>query len=143
MPTTAFHDWRHSAAAIQGTILQPSGEGAFELQAPLALWEPLTASLEDLLRGEHAEVRWQFEFGQEASSCLTYIKIRAGDSRFLLAHPEEKLWVSTLAFTPIGLREVLRALVSEGTVQVGRSNSALGRVGSVSNLEYRLVRTSA
>lgn len=67
-------------------------------------------------------------------------KIRAGESRMLVAHPEAEQWVATLALSPSHWAALIRSLgalsKSTGPVVV----HALESLSSVSNLELEIGR---
>lgn len=63
-----------------------------------------------------------------------HFKLRKGDSRVIVAHPESELWVATVALTGRAAQEVASALTAGKAVSLG-PNHSFGPVSSVSNLE--------
>lgn len=103
-------------------VLRLSSSGAAELAASLrpVFSEPGTELRLDLPR------EW-----------IVFWKLRDGESRLLLAHPQEDEWVTTVALEPSAARKVLEAMTSSGagTMLVF---GQLFAIGSFSNVEVVL-----
>lgn len=92
--------------------------------------DALAQRLEGLAEGD--EIAWTLQPGAEQWSC--FFKLRAGETRFLLAHPDSAQWVATLALQP----EHRDALV--GRLRA-RESGVLDRefgIARISNLSFGL-----
>lgn len=63
-------------------------------------------------------------------------KLRDGESRFFLAHPEKEVWVATLALSRDHLEAIAKAFRHSGAELLDLSTLAL--VSKMSNVEVRL-----
>jgi hypothetical protein len=96
---------------------------------PAADWTEFAERLGEIENREGSEFRSDFPGGW-----TLFWKVRDGDSRFFVAHPETDQWVGTLAISASHL-----ALVRE-RMRAGFSGalSELERVSRMSNLEVRI-----
>lgn len=92
-------------------------------------WRDLSAALGEIANREGSELRTDFPGGW-----TIFWKIRDGDSRFFVAHPETDAWVATLAISETHLAKIRERFESgfEGAL------SALETVSRMSNVEVRV-----
>jgi hypothetical protein len=92
-------------------------------------WADLARELGEIVNREGSELRTEFPSGW-----TIFWKIRDGDSRFFVAHPETDQWVATLALSPTHLERIRERLVSgfEGPL------SSLETVSRMSNVEVKV-----
>ncbi len=93
-------------------------------------WRLLSTALGEIANREGSELRTDFPGGW-----TIFWKIRDGDSRFFVAHPETDQWVATLALssTHLGaIRERLAAGGFEGAL------SELETISRMSNVEVKV-----
>ncbi len=89
-------------------------------------WVEFAAALGEISSREGSELRTEFPEGW-----TIFWKIRDGESRFFVAHPETEQWVATLALSPAHF-EAVRTRMREGTVG---PLSTLESVSRMSNVE--------
>ncbi|MBS1962478.1 MAG: hypothetical protein JST04_09695 [Bdellovibrionales bacterium] len=89
-------------------------------------WQELARALGEIANREGSELRTDFPKGW-----TIFWKIRDGDSRFFVAHPEKDQWVATLAVSESHLARIREALASgfEGSL------AAFEAVSRMSNVE--------
>ena len=92
-------------------------------------WNSLSAALGEIANREGSELRTDFPGGW-----TIFWKIRDGDSRFFVAHPETDTWVATLAISESHLAKIRERFESgfEGAL------SELEAVSRMSNVEVRV-----
>ncbi len=92
-------------------------------------WTMLAAALGEIANREGSELRTDFPAGW-----TIFWKIRDGDSRFFVAHPETDQWVATLAVSQTHLDQIRERLGSgfEGAL------SSLETVSRMSNFEVKV-----
>jgi hypothetical protein len=96
--------------------------------------EQLLSELREVLaEGSRGELRLDLPRGW-----IIFWKLREGESRLLIAHPQAEEWVATASLDPAHAQRLLESLdklETNGSVVLGE----LGPVGSVSNVEIQLV----
>jgi hypothetical protein len=92
-------------------------------------WARVDEALGEISGREGSELRTDFPSGW-----TIFWKIREGESRFFVAHPETDQWVATLALSKTHL-EAARGRMRDG---VPGSLSRLERVSRVSNVEVKI-----
>lgn len=75
---------------------------------PLTEWRSLAAALGEMTNREGSELRTDFPEGW-----TLFWKVRDGESRFFVAHPETDQWVGTIALSVEHLARI-RSALSEG-----------------------------
>jgi hypothetical protein len=133
-----YLNWRN--AQIEQEV-RTSGEsgGAREFQLSLKLsgdlLQELIPQLEDIFEQNGPELRIDLP-----KEWLMFWKLRTGESRVLMAHPQQDEWVSTMALNAVHGKKLIEALK---TLSAGQTVSIenLGSVGSVSNVDVLISRT--
>lgn len=99
---------------------------AVTLALAIEKWRSLSDALGEIANREGSEVRTDFPAGW-----TIFWKIRDGDSRFYVAHPEADQWVATLSLSETHLVKIRAHLESgaEGPL------SGLAALNRMSNLE--------
>lgn len=92
-------------------------------------WDELTELLGRLKNSEGSELRTEFPQGW-----TIFWKIRDGESRFFVAHPETDQWVATLALSRTHLDAILVQLLAGQ----GSRLSTLETVSRMNNVEVSL-----
>lgn len=122
-----YLDW--SAEAVSAALkTESSSLSLMQLGIPAELWEPWLTELEACLRSDEQELRLELPKGWRL-----FWKVRADDSRLLLAHPEIDAYVGTLALNKSHADELLAKMRGGGGVAV--RVGALGELASVSNFD--------
>ena len=92
-------------------------------------WGTISRALGEIVNREGSELRTDFPGGW-----TIFWKIRDGDSRFFVAHPETNQWVATLAVSPTHLA-MIREKIETG---FAGALSELEAVSKVSNVEVKV-----
>lgn len=92
-------------------------------------WRTFAASLGEIANREGSELRTDFPGGW-----TIFWKIRDGDSRFFVAHPETDQWVATLALSESHLGAIREKLAAGFAGPL----SALEPVSRMSNVEVKV-----
>lgn len=109
----------------------PHCEHQLDLHLPVAELQTLQAGLEDLLENQSRELRVDFP-----NKWTVFWKLREGETRLLLAHPEEHVWVATVAMTHEHCQAVVRAF--KDAPADAHVMSRLGVTSRLSNLELKI-----
>jgi hypothetical protein len=115
----------------ENSEIRMDAKAAVEVEVALtrADWVRVEEALGELSGREGNELRTDFPSGW-----TIFWKIRDGESRFFVAHPETDQWVATLALSKTHL-EAARGRMREG---VPGSLSRLERVSRMSNVEVKI-----
>lgn len=131
-----FLNW--NIPQIKCLLVPPSQERSkqprflMRFSAPRQDFESLISALEEVFSGRETELRHNLP-----ENWVFFWKIREGESRLLLAHPEKQDWVATLALTPSHADKVLSSLRKYEKFKL----SELETVGSFSNVEIEISTT--
>jgi hypothetical protein len=133
-----YLNWKD--AALQQEVLtaeQSGGSREFQLKLNLAAeqLQELIPHLQEIYEEEGAELRVDLP-----REWIMFWKLRVGESRLLMAHPQPEEWVSTMALSAAHgkrLIEALQGLSAGETLSIEK----LGSTGSMTNVEVLLTRT--
>lgn len=131
----AFLNFVEKPIAV-ATAPHPKYQTTLELALDPESSAALAAALGDLVRdgfAEGNELRVDFPAGW-----TVFWKLRDGDSRFFLAHPEPDAWVATVAVPPAHLETIRTELLSLQAESRGLLGSHL--VSRMNNVEIRVKR---
>lgn len=98
-----------------------------------ARWGELSAALGEIANREGSELRTDFPGGW-----TIFWKIRDGDSRFFVAHPENDQWVAALALSEPHLARIRERFACADAAGFEGGLSELGVVSRMSNVEVRV-----
>lgn len=123
-----FLNWKKSSASLN------FGPGqSHEMNLTLALskndYGHLQLGLSRLLEAPTSELRVDLPSGW-----TLYFKLRSGESRQFLAHPEHNEWVATLALSETHLKSLLEKMKARSSVAF----SELEEIHSMSNVDIEL-----
>lgn len=102
---------------------------AVQISIEPSVGHQIAERLGEISQREGSELRTEFPEGW-----TVYWKIREGESRFFVAHPEVDLWVATLALSPAHFEKIIKRLQD---CQSGPLSS-LEPVSRMSNVEVLL-----
>src|SRR6185295_131688 len=108
-----FLNWRELSEVKATVSPHPRRGSIMSLEVPAAAQAELARALEDVYSRAAGELRLELPNGW-----TIFWKEREGESRLLLAHPDEKTWIATAALTAEHGQAVSRRLV-EGDILVG------------------------
>lgn len=137
-----YLNWKNSTSQqlVQDVLTAQASGGSREFQLSLKLSgdlvQELIPQLEDIFNQGGPELRIDLP-----KEWIMFWKLRTGESRVLMAHPQQDEWVSTMALNATHgkkLIDALKALQSGQTVSI----ESLGSVGPVSNVDVLITRTS-
>lgn len=133
-----YLNWRNAQIEQEVRTSGESGEAReFQLSLKLSgeLLQELVPQLDEIFEQNGPELR--IDLPQE---WLMFWKLRTGESRVLMAHPQPDEWVSTMALNAVHGKKLIEALKA---LSVGQTVSIenLGSVGSVSNVDVLISRT--
>jgi hypothetical protein len=135
-----YLNWKNSTPQqLSQEVLSAQASGSsreFQLSLKLGseLLQELIPVLEDIYDQNGPELRIDLP-----NEWILFWKLRTGESRLLMAHPQADEWVSTLALNSVHGKKMIGALKA---LSAGQSVSieTLGSVGSVSNVEVLMTR---
>lgn len=96
-------------------------------------WRALSAALGEIANREGSELRTDFPGGW-----TIFWKIRDGDSRFFVAHPETDQWVATLAVSESHLGRIRERFERSDEPDFAGALSELETVSKMSNVEVKV-----
>lgn len=123
-------DSEHCKTETQTVPTQGNSRLSVSLSISKPRWDELSDLLGQLKNKEGSELRTDFPQGW-----TIFWKIRDGESRFFVAHPEADQWVATLALSRTHLDAILVQLLNGQATDL----STLETVSRMSNVEVSLI----
>lgn len=131
-------NWGSQSSVQAQTLSHPRYQTQLSLSIGASDRDELVQLLEEVFAQPGSELRLELPL-----RWTIYWKVREGDSRLLLAHPDHETWVASVSLNEMHasrLLTALRELTPAQTFQFTEMKN-LGQWSSVGNLEIQLVLT--